>query len=345
MKTLHIVHGSGQPPVRAGACVRIIDDLSEGPLHHDRGEHQRLRTAIRGEAIRDLENLREAVSGIRSFDEIVVWAGPTPQEQLMLPWAVPLLCLLGVPQGAITLACPRDRHDQPVDSRAAEGRDMVRGYMARRSLDTYTELLLRRLWEALTADTPRPLLAFSERDLRALPLWAPVREAFLARYPDATGLGFHDRVILSNCSRRWRPAAKVIDDIVKYADDLARITPDNAWRRLLRMVGRDERTSAVGLRCEGHLTPVDCEVRLTELGAQGVDGSIDILTRMPLCEWIGGVLIQSPERVWRWTERGLEPDRPELEPQAVPTPPDELVESPRLGLPERPLPAFGALAR
>src|SRR5206468_1605234 len=84
-------------------------------------------------------------------------------------------------------------------------------------------------------------------------------------------------------------------------DALTADTPD-------AMLGISPSGCAVALRSDGRLRPEESEVCLTEVGAQGVEVSIDILTCLPLCEWIGGTLLVSPDRVWRWTEKGLVPD-------------------------------------
>jgi hypothetical protein len=96
------------------------------------------------------------------------------------------------------------------------------------------------------------------------------------------------------------------------------MTPATAWRRVLRMVGDDEHRGALAIRTEGRLTPEDSEIRLTELGVEGVHGTTDLLVEMPAYEWIGGTLLRSPDRVWRWSEQGLLPDRPELWPGSRP---------------------------
>ena len=99
MNTIHIVHGSLQrtrklPPRQ---CVTLTDDLTDGILHRDRYQNQRLRTAHSGSVVRDLELVREAAAELRSFDELIIWAGPAHQDQLMLAWLVPWLRALQVP--------------------------------------------------------------------------------------------------------------------------------------------------------------------------------------------------------------------------------------------------------
>jgi hypothetical protein len=312
MNTLHIVNASRHRPSRfpPGRCIAMTDDLTDGVLHRERWLSQRLRVAWSGEAIRDLETVCEAAAGLRSFDEVVVWQGPSHCEQMMAAWVVPLLRSLEIAPGAICLATPLNRKDEPVQMSHAEGRDLMRGYMTRKDLDRETETLLNRLWEAVTADGPEALADLPKRALRPLPFWNETREAILCRYPDATGLGFHDRVILAQCSRRWRTADRVVAVAAAESEYKAPISERAVWRRLLRLVSRSEEAGAVAIRTAGHLTPAESEVRLTDLGVQGVEGSIDILSKLPLFEWIGGTLIQAPDRVWRWTEQGLRPDHP-----------------------------------
>ena len=84
------------------------------------------------------------------------------------------------------------------------------------------------------------------------------------------------------------------------------------------MIGSEGGPGAIAIRSEGRLSPEQCEVRLTELGVQGVLGSADILAELPLYEWVGGCLLQSPDRIWRWSEKGLLPDHPELWPHVQP---------------------------
>lgn len=313
--TIHMLHGARAPFGGGGlrmplaTSVSIRDDLTAGVLHADREVSQTLRCAELGEWIRDLETVEEAVSPFRCFTEVVVWNGPSHREQLMLAWLVPYLRELGIPRDVIRLACPRDRRQQFIAPDAAEARDFSRGYMIREPLDERTEQLLKRLWEALTADTPEPMLAIRPDELAPLPMWIGARDGFLARYPDATGLGFHDRVLLQHCTRRWRPASRVLSEVLEHSRELAPISRRSAWRRLLRLAGNPEEPGALALRLDGHLTPGDAQVRLTELGLEGVEGTVDMLSHLRLTEWIGGTLVQSPHRVWRWREDGLVPDR------------------------------------
>lgn len=310
MDTLHIVCGPAERrgKLPSGRYLVLLDDLTDGILHRDRGVNERLRSGHRGSPVRDLEGVREAVRSLRRFDEVVVWHGVDQAEQFMLPWVVPLLLELEVPQDMIRLAHPLDREDQPVRARQAEGRDLARGYMLRRPPDQKTQDLLHRLWDALTADGPDMLHSLTARELQRLPHWAAARDTMLSRYPDATGLGVHDRVILAQCTRRWRPAERVVKSAVAEADALAPTTERAIWRRIVRLVGDAGTPGALGLRSEGYLDPMDSEICLTDLGIEAVQGTVDLLAHLPLTEWIGGTLLQSPDRIWRWTERGLERD-------------------------------------
>jgi hypothetical protein len=224
---------------------------------------------------------------------------------MLLAWLAPWLSG-ELTQSSIRLALATDPQGEPVPAEAATSQDLLRGYMARRSVDGKLNALLVRLWEAVTAETPAAKQAISDKDLWTLPLWVNARTALLSRYPDATGLNFHDRVLLGQCSLRWRSAARVVAGTVKAAESVAPLSERAAWRRLQRLLGeRGEESALVEVRCAGPFIPGECDVRLTPLGVDAVQGIVDVLDYLPLTDWIGGVLLQSPDRIWRWTDFGL----------------------------------------
>lgn len=313
MSVLHFLRGPAPARLPPGNSVLIADDLTEGVLNQDRELNQLLRSAYLGAPLRDLEAVRQGLATLSGRDEVIVWSSPAPSDQLMLSWLVPLLRDLGIAASSLYLAAPLGQRGQAVALSEADRGAFTRGYMQRCLLKEEDEALLRRLWCALTAQTPNRLLAFQAEELGSLPFWNHAREGLLARYPDATGLGFHDRVLLAQCDFRWQAASSVIDSLVEESRPLAPLSRKAAWRRILRLAQGNGEASALLMRCSGPLAPEQCELALTELGYEASEGSADLLAHVQLCEWIGGTLLSSPDRVWRWTEMGLQRDSGNLQ--------------------------------
>ena len=307
METVHFFYGTARKHTRfpPGRVVVLRDDLTHGILHRDRLLSQRLRCGYLGEPLADVDRVLEAVRPLGIADEVVVWHGPRPAEQMLLAWLVPWLSG-ELTRCSVRLALATDPQSEPLPAEGATSQDLLRGYMSRRSVDAKVDALLVRLWEAVTAETPAALQAVSDKELWALPLWVNARTALLSRYPDATGLNFHDRVLLGQCSLRWRGAGRVLSGTVKNAATVAPLSDRAAWRRLQRLMGESgEESALVEVRCAGPFVPGECDVRLTPLGVDAVQGIVDVLEYLPLTDWIGGVLLQSPDRIWRWTDFGL----------------------------------------
>lgn len=317
MKVLHFLRGPRPGSLSLGDSISVADDLTDGVLHPDREVNQLLRTAHVGAPIRDLEAVRRGLAVLGSWDEVIIWHGTDQADQLMLPWLAPLLRDLEAPTTRLCLAMPLSQRGQAVSVQRADHGAFTRGYMGRRPLDSDREALLRRLWDALTDDAPDRLNLLQDAELASFPYWDRARDGVLARYPDATGLGFHDRVLLAHCDFRWRPASEVIDVMVEESEPVSPISRNTAWRRILRLA-QGSGDPALLLRCSGSLNPHECDLSLTELGLEASEGSVDLLRHLPLCEWIGGTLITSPTRVWRWTENGLHRDADDPQPLRIP---------------------------
>ena len=158
---------------------------------------------------------------------------------------------------------------------------------------------LAGLWEAATAPTPTPLLAYiAEPPGDSWPRRA-VR-SLLNRYPDArTGLTRWDAALLAGVAEHAPSAIKPVADTLFEADEEEKIGDGWLWFCLRRMADRSRPNPLLEIKFTGGREMRHAAVALSDAGRTVLAGEANAVALRGIDRWAGGVHLDSAAgRVW-----------------------------------------------
>jgi hypothetical protein len=162
--------------------------------------------------------------------------------------------------------------------------------------------LARRAWQAFREPTPAALEELRHRDTSPLPYLGPAITRFLQEYPwTRDGLSRSERRLLELASgdevTLWKALPRMYDgervyhitdgSLVSLAEDLSGTSPP--------LLTFDRSGGSEGSDLRG-------VVRLTDSGKSVLTGREDRITACGIDRWLGGVHLQSGDRIWRWDD-------------------------------------------
>jgi hypothetical protein len=155
-------------------------------------------------------------------------------------------------------------------------------------------------WRAFTADDPRGLFEFAQRDVPGLPHLKPALRRLLEEYPSVRdGLARTERQVLHAVAA----GADTPTAAFRAAQELeeARFHGDAVFWSIARRLGSGSRrllqisdeTPRAGTLPQARLT-------VTERGRAVLAGRDDAIRMRGIDRWIGGVRLKGEEAAWRW---------------------------------------------
>jgi hypothetical protein len=230
-------------------------------------------------------------SGLARARTVVLWLDASLDSQLTLAWLPALLRAVGAFPERVDLV------------QASVGRPALEPFAAHPPPMTLSREDLAevgRVWEALVAPEPDPLVDVLGSDWESLPMFKHALRSLLLRYPEKTsGLNTAEMMLLAEAREGTPKAARVIGHVL---GEMVR-GPDacgDSWlfRRLLRL--GDPSLPAPALELHGSTEAYRfVNVRLTAFGERVLAGAANFVDRNGIDDWVAGVHLQSAAgRVW-----------------------------------------------
>jgi hypothetical protein len=153
---------------------------------------------------------------LRELDSIVVWVGVGVAEQLLLPWIVKLLKLIGSQAQVHVVQFTRTgKHNADVWGLGLLSPDQFKQHPPIERVSAEAVFELERLWDWVTSPDPAGLLAVLSEETTHLPHCRASLERLMDRYPDyRTGLGRWESELLRRTKEKGPRASRVIGEVM-----------------------------------------------------------------------------------------------------------------------------------
>ena len=165
----------------------------------------------------------------------------------------------------------------------------------------------QRVWDAYTAESPEDLTRLLQvEDLEELPFMKAALYLHAARFPSSTnGLGRIEQRILDHLQARPLSFGELFKAFQESDPEYGLGDLQLASRIEAISFGQHRLVMQEGpIRQEGLIQPT-VTMQLTETGHEVLDGEKDFITLRPLDTWLGGVHLESPNRIWRYQPETL----------------------------------------
>lgn len=246
----------------------------------------------------DYQTLSASLSKLNDADQIIFWAGPSLDEQLIFVWTVAVLMHLKVERSKLRyLLVTHDSHYcSPISSLNSLSQDgFIRAHHAGGlPLDEQDFEILGHAWQALCASEPRQIMRYRKQFPPRLSLVLDRICRLERRYPFLkTGLNAFDSRVLQICARCGPRAVSIAAEYVCNDHDDFDYPNDSVFHgRLLKLASADLKFPLLEL--EGDITRFSSfTVKLTEVGKAVLVGEANHVELNGIDEWIGGVHLQS----------------------------------------------------
>jgi hypothetical protein len=303
-----------------GASDRLLihrDVLTCGPLPRLAKvvAWQRARQAFWRQALSFLRNFDLEPSPIdllknaqRLIDDGLpcIWAGTGNSDQLVISFVIHLVTISGGDVSGIHVV--QFENDPNTGERIrAVGEvpiEQLRAHPEPRKLALFELAAYRDAWLAVTASEPSLLESYGPRHPDAPPWLRDAVSKMLRRYPSrASGLAYWDRRLLQHVREQGPKARDVLAAAIAEMSADADLVGDlYTFSRLVRMSSPAAPHPLLDL--SGNRTQISrCEVVLTELGEQVLEGSASAWPANPIDDWAGGVHLSSADHnLWFETD-------------------------------------------
>lgn len=297
------IRGGGVP----GPVLPWRDVLHEGPvpagLPSDELAEVRARFIAEcgwgpHEVVRaDFRERDRALARAAEHAEVVLWFEHDLYDQLQL---VQLLDRLGDLPGPVSLVCIGEFPGvEPFHGLGQLTPEQAASLFPGRAPVTQDQVELgRAAWGAFRAPDPRGLERLLAGDTSALPFLAGALRRLLEEYPGARdGLSRTERQALAAVAEAGRAGPARLYAAVQAREERVFMGDSTFWTRLRGLArGRHPLLRTAG---EGE------ELELTPWGERVLRGEADRVALEGIDRWIGGVHLDGPPPVWRWTGERL----------------------------------------
>ena len=156
----------------------------------------------------------------------------------------------------------------------------------------------QQAWAAFRAPEPTALAALANEHYPTLPFLAPALKRHLEQLPSTSnGLSRSEQQALDTIAAGAGTVREAFVESQRHEDPL--FLGDDVFADYLEDLSKGA-SPLVSLAGDGPV--LDREVRLTEAGQQVRTGAADRVRLNGIDRWLGGVHLQSGERVWRWNK-------------------------------------------
>jgi Domain of unknown function (DUF1835) len=229
---------------------------------------------------------------LRDKDIPCIWAGTGNSDQLLISFVLHLVTMSGgdVSRVQVVQIEQNSKTGQRLRGIGELSQEQVLAHPAPRRLALFELAAYRDAWLAVTASEPALLESFVPRHPDAPRYLSEAVTKVLRRYPErASGLDYWDRRLLENVRSAGPKASAVLAATIAAMNEDADLVGDlYTFSRLVRLSAPMAPQPLVDL--SGNRTQISrCEVLLTELGEQVLDGKASFHPANPYDDWAGGV--------------------------------------------------------
>lgn len=298
-------------PLSYGPVVPLGTDMRSWVSRRIEYWTQQLTGIVNPKDVADLTKSATAIADVfLSSRPLVLWAGPSIDEQLFFVWAVAAAEHMGAPverigyvhltQDPRTGAEIQSLNQLSPDSLTSET-------LAPHALTTATRNELLEAWRIITSSDPALLDDYyrSRFPSRFFPLLADRIGRLRFRYPDRrSGLNLLDRRLLELCVNPRSSAPRIVAEMIqRYDGEPDRYSDTIIHARLLRFTSAYRKHPLVEL----HGDPKSLRavmISLTDDGKAVLAGAADAVRLDSIDDWVGGVHLTHPMgKDWRYDER------------------------------------------
>jgi hypothetical protein len=249
------------------------------------------------------DSMCQALDKFTRADEIIIWAGPSLDEQLFFVWSVAVLLHLGLDKNKIRyLLVNEDPYSRRSLSRLGlsyQGYAQVL-HTGGRILDDDEFLALEEAWQAICSPDPREATRCRRNTPPKLSLIFDRLEHLCRHYPSIkTGLNDFEYRLLQICAKCGPSAIAINVEYVVYDhDEFDQHGSSQVLLPTLLKLASDELKHPL-LKLEGDPTEFrSFTVKLTDAGKAVLLGEANYVELNGIDKWIGGVHLKSPGPIW-----------------------------------------------
>lgn len=231
-------------------------------------------------------------------DEIIIWAGPSLEEQLFLVWIIAVLrhMNIGLDKVRYLLVTEDDDFGTPITSLSVLSKAcFIKEHRRGGRLLSEDEIAtLDRAWQVLCSPNPKEITRCIKRVPSKLSLVFNRIAHLKLRYPNLrTGLGAFDYRLLQICARCGPDAVSMAMEYLVNDYDAWDHPGDNIFHARLLKLGSPELKHPL-LELEGDITALrTLNVKLTDAGKAALVGEANNVELNGIDEWVGGVHLNS----------------------------------------------------
>jgi hypothetical protein len=317
--TTRTIEAAGIP----GTCSIWADPLHEGPVPGGLSDSElvevrrRFLAGLDGPArpdparpdptrdrVNDLREWRTVIAHHESYDELILWFEHDVFDQLNLIQLLTWIRGHLPPAKPVSLICIGSFPGRPDFKGLGEltPDELAPLFDTRQPVEGRQYEVAEHAWQAFRSPTPEALDSVRREDTSAMPYLAPAVSRFLQEYPwTRDGLSRTERRLLALANgdgislmrafprmHDGEQAYYVTDgSLAAVVETLSRTTPPLL---ALDVPAADDRRVFRG------------SVKLTDAGRSVLSGELDRVTAFGIDRWLGGVHLQSGDRLWRWDE-------------------------------------------
>lgn len=320
-RAINILHGDSaagifQQAMRPapGELLVAQDLLSCGPLPPFKSIEQwtRVRTAYWDVVAPEIpttafnRDLFANTQAIREAESVVVWLGVGAADQLVLPWLIQFLELIGSRAKVSTVQFTQIGDPAwDVWSLGLLNVERMKQHPSAVELTTNDIAEYKRGWAAVTSPQPVGLLSLLAEDSDELRFFRNSLRCFVDRYPNhRSGLTRWDRELLRYTKERGPLAARIIGFTMGDNFD-ADLVGDLYLFARLRAMGSSQLAHPL-VELSGNIEEMrGCNVSLAKVGQDVLDGRANARELNGIDDWVLGVHLNSKAgKVW-YQKEGL----------------------------------------
>jgi len=246
-------------------------------------------------------SLLDNLERLRGAEKITIWCATSVSEQLFVAHVIHRAIAAGADPGDLQIVQFETLPNR--DARVLGIGELNAAQLGQHpaAVPLTNEVLAhyRAAWAALTANDPTPIEKFGDTQPGANGALRHAMQCMLRRFPDKqTGLTYWDRELLEDVRRHGPRGARVIGHVlVKNLEDADLVGDWYLFGRMLRLA--DTRLPKPLLEIDGNAKDMrGTDVRLTQFGADVLDGKASSYPANPIDEQVAGVHICSAAPLW-----------------------------------------------
>lgn len=251
---------------------------------------------------------------LKTADSITLWVGSNLQDQIIIPYIIHLMELLGIQHIPIQLIEFNAFSSGRSTAISILNVEELQNHPKPQVLSLSTISFYKEAWQAICSDTPSKLESLVNNTSYPLPYLQRALASLLCRYPQRkTGLLFWDSILLKNIKEHGPSVLRIIGfsmgHLIFKRGDEDWISDIYLWKRMQTMASYT--TPLISLSYSDGVnskTMSNVTATLTVFGEQVANGELPAFPICPIDEWIAGVHLSSYDnKLWFYQDQQLYP--------------------------------------